>query len=300
MGLQEAGIIDAEPQRSPTCRATSPTRTAWRPSRPLLGRDIPDDIGTVTLVQSDRLGTVQSAVRAFDVVTVVLVVIAVICVLLALWLSHRRLRMVLWLAIGAIVALLLGRGVTRLVMEEVTGSVRDGPGGLTVLATVDSAVDSLMWFSFLLIVVALIVAGAALLIERRAELSGAATASLAEAGGWREWLRTRSRADRLRGHGHRGLCGSLERRRAGHHAARRGHASGSSSSRSACWVDAGQVRPSRGPGRQRPSRGPGRQTSARIQRVHRDVLGPETTTPAGRYVRADDAGDRPGRGRAHL
>jgi hypothetical protein len=92
------------------------------------------------------------------------------------------------------VALLLGRGVTRIIMEDVTGAFRDGPQGITVAATVDSAVDSLMWFTFLLIVVALIVAGAALVIERRAELSGSAAGSVAEAGGWGEWLRTRSRA----------------------------------------------------------------------------------------------------------
>jgi hypothetical protein len=193
VGLQEAGIIDAS-REIPDLSSYEPDPDRVATLETLLGRDIPDDIGTITLVQSDRLGTVQSAVRAFDVVTVLLVVIAVVCVLLALWLSQRRLRMVAWLAIGAIVALLLGRGLSRLIMAEVTGAVQDGPGGLTVRATVDSAVDSLMWFSFLLIVVALVVAGAALVIERRAEISGAAGASLAEAGGWRGWLQTRSRA----------------------------------------------------------------------------------------------------------
>jgi hypothetical protein len=193
VGLQDAGIIDASRQ-IPDLSSYEPDPDRVAALETVLGRDIPDDIGTVTLVESERLGTVQSAVRAFDVITIVLFVIAIACVLLALWLSQRRLRMVVWLAIGAIVALLLGRGLTRLVMEAVTGAVRDGPGGITVRATVDSAVDSLMWFSFLLIVVALVVAGAALLIERRAELSSAAATSLAEAGGWRSWLRARSRA----------------------------------------------------------------------------------------------------------
>ena len=187
-GLQDAGIID-ESRQIPDLSSYEPDPQRVAALETLLGRDIPDDIGTITLVESDRLGTVQSAVRAFDVITVILILIALACVLLALWLSQRRLRMVLWLAIGAIVALLLGRGLTRLIMEGVTGSVRDGPGGITVVATVDSAVNSLMWFTFLLIVVALVVAGAAMLIERRAEIEGAAAAE----GGWREWLRTRSR-----------------------------------------------------------------------------------------------------------
>ena len=112
VGLQDAGIID-ESRQIPDLSSYEPDPQRVATLETLLGRDIPDDIGTITLVESDRLGTVQSAVRAFDVITVVLIVIAIVCVLLALWLSQRRLRMVLWLAIGAIVALLLGRGLTR-------------------------------------------------------------------------------------------------------------------------------------------------------------------------------------------
>jgi hypothetical protein len=154
----------------------------------LLGRDIPDDIGTITLVQSDRLDTVQTAVRAFDVITVGLVALAIVCVLLALWLSARRLRMMLWLALGAVVALLLGRGFVRLVLENVTGAVAV-EGLPAVQGVLRSSVDSLMWFSFLLIVLALIVAGLAILADRRAEI-GAVTA---QPGGVREWLRAHAR-----------------------------------------------------------------------------------------------------------
>jgi hypothetical protein len=53
----------------------------------------------------------------------------------------------------------------------------------------DSSVDSLLWFTFALIVVALSVAGLAILAERRAELVEAA----AEPRSVREWLRSRSR-----------------------------------------------------------------------------------------------------------
>jgi len=129
-------------------------------------------------------------VRAFDVITVALIIIAVVCVGLALWLSARRLRMALWLAGGSVVALLLGRGFTRVIIEDITGALRGGESGPAVVATIDSAVDSLLWFTFALIVVALIVAGVAILVERRAELSQAA----ADPTSVREWLRSRSRA----------------------------------------------------------------------------------------------------------
>jgi hypothetical protein len=98
--------------------------------------------------------------------------------------------MIAWLAFGSIVALLLGRFATRLVVEDVTGALRGGPNGVTVLAVVDSSVDSLLWFTFAVILVAVVVAALALLLERRAEVSEV----VSEPGSLREWLRSRSRA----------------------------------------------------------------------------------------------------------
>jgi hypothetical protein len=188
-GLQEAGIIPADVQL-PDLTNVEPDPQRVATLEKLLGRDLPADIGTITLVQSDRLATVQQAVRAFDVITVVVLIAAALFVALALWLSARRLRMVVWLAIGAIVALLLGRFVTRIVIEDVTGALRDGENGATVMGVVNGAVDSLLWFTFLLIVVALVVALVAVLVERRAAISEI----VAEPDGVRAWLRSRSRA----------------------------------------------------------------------------------------------------------
>jgi hypothetical protein len=98
--------------------------------------------------------------------------------------------MVVWLAVGAIVALLLGRFTTRLVGGEVTGALRDGENGATVSGVVDSTVDSLLWFTFLLIIVAVAVALVAVLVERRAEVAEV----VAEPESVREWIRSRSRA----------------------------------------------------------------------------------------------------------
>jgi hypothetical protein len=188
-GLQDAGLIPADAQ-IPDLSTYEPNPERVAKLESLLGRQFPDDIGTITLVQSDRLATVQQAVRAFDIITIVVLLAAVLFVALALWLSARRLRMIVWLAIGAVIALLLGRFVTRLVIEDVTGALRDGKNGATVVGVVDSSVDSLLWFTFLLIVVALVVALVAVLVERRAEISEV----VAEPDGVRAWLRSRSRA----------------------------------------------------------------------------------------------------------
>jgi hypothetical protein len=186
-GLQDAGVISAD-REIPDLSSYEPNPERVAKLESLLGRDIPDDIGTITLVESDRLATVQSAVRAFDIITVGLVLLAIACVVLALALSARRLRMVLWLALGAVVALLLGRGFVRLVLENVSGTIAN-EGFAAVSGVIRSSVDSLMWFCFLLIVVALIVAGLAIIVERRAEIS-AVTESPTSA---REWLRVHAR-----------------------------------------------------------------------------------------------------------
>lgn len=188
-GLQEDGIIPADIQL-PDLTTYEPDPDRLAKLEAVLGRDLPDDIGTITLVRSDRLAAVQDAVRMFDAIAVLLVLIAISCVLVALWLSARRLRMVAWLAVGSIVALLLGRLVTRLIIEDITGALRGTENGVTVMGIVDSTVDSLMWFTFAAIVVAMLVAGAALLLERRAEVSTV----ISQPDSLREWLRTRSRA----------------------------------------------------------------------------------------------------------
>jgi hypothetical protein len=189
VGLQDAGLID-QGREIPDLSGFEPDPERVARLETILGRDLPEDIGTITLVESDRLDRVQTAVRNFDLITVLLLIITIACVALALWLSGRRLRMLLWLAIGSVVALLLGRGFVRLVIEDVTGALRQAENGATVAAVVDSSVDSLLWFTLALIAAALIVAAIAIVVERRAELSQAA----AEPDTLREWLRSRSRA----------------------------------------------------------------------------------------------------------
>jgi hypothetical protein len=187
--LQDAGIIPADVQ-VPDLSDYQPNPERVAQLETVLGRDLPDDIGTITIVQSDRLAAVQDAVRAFDVITVLCIVIAVLLVVLAIALSARRLRMLAWLAIGSVVALLLGRFVTRLIIEDLAGALGSGESGVTVVSVIESSVDSLMWFTFIAIVVAIAVAGVALLVERRAEVGEV----IADTGGLRAWLRTRSRA----------------------------------------------------------------------------------------------------------
>ena len=135
--LQDAGLISAD-RNIPDLSGFEPSADRIAKLETLLGRDLPDDIGTITLVESERLGDVQTVVRWFDLETGVLLLLAVLFVALALWLSSRRIRMVLWLSVGAIGALLTARVLVRLTLEAVTR--RQEEPGARVL--VDAIVDA--------------------------------------------------------------------------------------------------------------------------------------------------------------
>lgn len=164
--LQDAGIID-ESREIPDLTGYEASPQLISTLETLLGRDIPDDVGTIVLVDSENLESVQTFVRWFDLITVGGLVLFAFFTALALWLSQRRIRMVQWLAGGAIAALLTGRVVVRLALEAVTQRQEEAEARVVVSAIVDAAVDSFMWFTFVLMAVALIIGIAAIIWERR-------------------------------------------------------------------------------------------------------------------------------------
>ncbi len=164
--LQDAGLIGAD-RDIPDLTDFQPSAERVAALETALGRDLPDDIGTITLLDSENLSVVQDAIRWFDLITIVMVLLAIVSAALALWLSERRIRMVMWLAVGAIAALLTGRVMVRLLLEAITRRQEEAGAGVFVRTLVDRAVDSLMWFSFILIAIAGLVAIVAWYLERR-------------------------------------------------------------------------------------------------------------------------------------
>ena len=72
---------------------------------------------------AERLETAQTAVRVFDLVVIILIVLAVALVALAIWLSGKRLRMVVFLAIGTIVAFVIARLFTNAAADALTAGI---------------------------------------------------------------------------------------------------------------------------------------------------------------------------------
>ena len=179
--LQNAGIISAD-REIPDLTNFEASGTAVAAIEQVLGRDIPDDAGSIVLIDSENLGTVQTVIRWFDAITGLALVLWVLFTGLALWLARKRVRMVLWLSGGAIAALLAARFLTRLLLEGVTRRQPELEARVLVSAIIDAAVDSLMWFTFVLMALAAIVAVVASSTSDARSCSG------------RRWRRRRARS----------------------------------------------------------------------------------------------------------
>ena len=167
--LQDAGFID-ESREIPDLTNYQTSDRAVALIETLLGRDIPDDAGTIVLVDSENLDLIQTIVRWFDAIAILSLLLWALFTGLALWLARKRIRMTLWLSGGAIAALLTARVATRLLLEAATRRQPELEARVVVSAIIDAAVDSLLLWTFALILVAVIVAVAAVVYERRSRL----------------------------------------------------------------------------------------------------------------------------------
>ena len=79
--------------------------------------------------------------------------------------SRRRAKEARVIVEGA--ALALGRAFTRLIVEDIAGSLAEESGRAAVRAAIEAAVDQVMWVSFVVIAVAVLVAGVAMWLDRR-------------------------------------------------------------------------------------------------------------------------------------
>jgi hypothetical protein len=131
-----------------------------------LGRDIPDDFALVTVADATRLATAQQLVRAFDLVVIVLVVVTLILAVLTIAFAQRRLRMVIALALGVVVALVLARIIARTVMSGVASSAAAGGSGDVLRLVVQDLTQDLATWTWLLVGLGIVVALAVWALSR--------------------------------------------------------------------------------------------------------------------------------------
>ena len=160
--LQSEGLIPADIQLPDLSSPEPPGILSGRLAT-ALGISLPADFGTIQLMPADNLLKYQSYVRAFDIIVIVLIIVSLALIALALWLSTRRRRMLMFLAIGTIIAFLLARLAINGIIGSLVSNVGDADMALAVRAVIQAVVADFRGLSTLILIGLGIVAVAAYL-----------------------------------------------------------------------------------------------------------------------------------------
>ena len=163
--LQSMGLIPADIQLPDLSEADIGSRLG-PVLESKLGITLPSDFGTIQLMPADQLLTARTVVRAFDLVVILLIVLSIVLVLLALWLSSNRRHMVIFLALGTLIAFLLARLVTNTATDAVVSGIADEGLRGAVRTVAIRTIDNLRQITAIILVVTGIVAVAAYLWGR--------------------------------------------------------------------------------------------------------------------------------------
>jgi hypothetical protein len=150
--VQSLGLIPADVQLPDLSSGEAPAVLADR-LESTLEVTLPADFGTVRLMEARRLAAAQAAVQAFDAIVVILVVLCVVLAALTLWLARDRRRMVVYLALGIVIAFILARVALRGLASAIATSVADAGVAGAVTAIVDAAVADLIGLTGVILVV---------------------------------------------------------------------------------------------------------------------------------------------------
>jgi hypothetical protein len=163
--LQSIGLIPAGVQLPDLSAPEAPGVLAQRLGA-ALNVTLPEGFGTIQLMPADRLLAARSVVRAFDIIVVGLVILSVLLVALALWLARDRRRMLIYLAIGTIVAFLLSRLAIRGVEGVLLDGIADGDVAGAVRVVMDATFEDLRSLTRVVLIATAIAAVAAYLWGR--------------------------------------------------------------------------------------------------------------------------------------
>ncbi|MCX6372526.1 MAG: hypothetical protein NTX16_05480 [Actinobacteria bacterium] len=130
------------------------------------GRPLPADFGQVTLLQSDSLGSAQTAVRWFDALVWVMLVGTIVLIAVTIWLSRRRRRTLIELGIGAAFALILTYVIAKRASTALIDSIPDGGTVSLVRDVVSASLGPFTTLTIWIVVIGVIVAVAAWLSGR--------------------------------------------------------------------------------------------------------------------------------------
>jgi hypothetical protein len=123
-----------------------------------LGRPLPADFGTVTLLKGDQGYQAQRAVEIFDRLVVLIVIVTIALVVAAILVSPRRWLTVLELSLGLLLAIVIARVAVAELQQALLDGIKQEGIVPVVSSIVDSAIAGLRDFFVWLIVGAALVA----------------------------------------------------------------------------------------------------------------------------------------------
>ena len=168
--LQSMGILPADIQLPDLSNPEAPGVLAGR-LETALGVTLPDTFGTIRLMPADRLLTARTVVRVLDLAVILLVILSVLLVALAVWLARDRRRMLIYVALGTIIAFLLARLAIGAAVEAIISGIADEGLAGAVRSVVDATVADLRGLTTVILIATGIVAIAAYLAGRPAWLT---------------------------------------------------------------------------------------------------------------------------------
>jgi hypothetical protein len=131
-----------------------------------VGRKLPADFGTITLLHGDTGYRAKQALRVFNDLVIVVVILTIVLIAAALLVAVHRWRTALWLGLGALLAF-AGARVAEVRLEHAAVDAIKTQGGAAVARSVlSSAIASLNGFLVWVAVAGVIVAVAAFLAGR--------------------------------------------------------------------------------------------------------------------------------------
>lgn len=179
--LQSMGILPADIQLPDLSNPEAPGVLAGR-LETALGVTLPETFGTIQLMPADRLLTARTVVRVLDLAVILLIVLSFLLVALAIWLARDRRRMLIYVAIGTIIAFLLARLAINAGVNAIIGGIADEGLAGAVRSVVDATVADLRGLTTVILIATGIVAIAAYLSGRPAWLNAAGSKASATAG----------------------------------------------------------------------------------------------------------------------
>ena len=163
--LQQIGIIPADAEL-PDVAGFSLTDAQRALLERALGVTLPSDFAAIPLFEAARLERAQSAVQAFDAITVASVLLTVVLLVGAIALARRRRRMVMAVGLGAIVGLMLLSIVIRAARAYLVSAFADPTGAAAVEGIFTAAITDLRGMLLWVAVIGAIVVVVAYLVGR--------------------------------------------------------------------------------------------------------------------------------------